>query len=145
MAIKTQAQLQQDILDVMVDNASGNVSVAGVRGLLQDQTESVDGREGPQRLVNTASPSAILVADGTILFDTALTAIAIALPAASVGKVKIPFKDIGANSQANNITVNRAGSDNIVDKATGQTSVTIVSNGFSGYFLSNGVDTWYLM
>jgi hypothetical protein len=97
-----------------------------------------------QRTVNTASPSAILSTDGTILFDTASTPISINLPLASVGKVKIPFKDIGANSVANNITFNRVGSDTIVDFATGQTTTIIASDGFSGYFLSNGVDTWYL-
>lgn len=98
-----------------------------------------------QRLVNTASPSAILSTDGTILFDSALVIISIDLPLASVGKVKIPFKDSGCNSSTNNITVNRAGSDTITDSATSQASTTIASNGFSGYFLSDGVDTWYLL
>jgi len=98
-----------------------------------------------QRLVNTASPSAILTTDGTILFDSALVTISIDLPLASVGKVKIPFKDSGCNSSTNNITVNRAGSDTITDSATSQASTTIASSGFSGYFLSDGVDTWYLL
>jgi hypothetical protein len=99
-----------------------------------------------QRVVNTGSPSAILTADGYILFDSSSTAISISLPAASeVGKITIPFKDIGANSAANNITINRVGSDTIVDSAIGQTSTVIASNGFSGFFLSDGVDTWYLM
>ena len=98
-----------------------------------------------QRLVDTASPTAMLTTDGTILFDSDAATISIDLPAASVGKVSIPFKDIGCNSSVNNITINRAGSDTIVDSATGQTSTIISSNGFSGYFLSNGVDTWYLL
>jgi hypothetical protein len=99
----------------------------------------------PQRLINTASPTAILSTDGTILFDSVAATTSINLPAASVGKIKIPFKDAGANSSVNNITINRVGSDTIVDSATGQTSTIISSNGFSGYFLSNGVDTWYLL
>lgn len=98
-----------------------------------------------QRIVNTASPTAILTSDGTILFDSAAATISIDLPSASVGKVTVPFKDIGCNSGTNNITISRVGSDTIVDAATGQTSTVIASNGFSGLFLSNGVDTWYLM
>jgi len=101
--------------------------------------------DGGQRVVNTASPSAILASDGILLFDTTSTAIAIDLPLASVGKIKIPFKDIGANSSQNNITFNRVGSDTIVDSAKSQISTIISSDGFSGYFLSNGVDTWFLM
>ena len=101
--------------------------------------------DGGQRLVNTASPSAILETDGIILFDTTSTAISIDLPSASVGKIRVPFKDAGANSVNNNITINRAGSDTIIDSATAQTSTVISSNGFSGYFLSDGVDKWYLM
>jgi hypothetical protein len=98
-----------------------------------------------QRFINTASPTAILEADGELLFDTTSTAIAIDLPLASVGKIRVPIKDIGANSNANNITFNRVGSDTITDSAKSQTSTIIASNGFSGYFLSNGVDTWYLL
>lgn len=101
--------------------------------------------ESDQRLVNTESPTAILATDGVVLFDTTSTAISINLPLASVGKIRVPFKDIGANSVNNNITINRAGSDTIVDSSTAQTSTVISSNGFSGYFLSNGVDKWYLM
>jgi len=98
-----------------------------------------------QRTISTASPSAILITDGTILFDSALVKISIDLPLASVGKVKIPFKDSGCNSSNKNITINRAGSNTIVDSAINQTSTIISSNGFSGYFLSDGVDTWYLL
>lgn len=100
--------------------------------------------DGGQRTVNTASPTAILAEDGIILFNTASTAISIDLPLASVGKISIPFKDIGANSSNNNITINRAGSDTIVDSATGQISTIISSDGYAGELLSNGVDTWYL-
>jgi len=146
VAIKKQAELQAAIDTLMVANTNGSVMVDLMRTLLKDQMESVDGRrEESQRTVNTGSPTAILEADGMILFDSAAATIAIDLPAASVGKIKIPFKDIGANSSVNNITINRVGADTIVDSATGQTSTLIASNGFSGYFLSNGVDTWYLM
>ena len=127
-----------------------------INGTLSDQTDlqealdNLDNRiaheEGAvQRLVNTGSPTAILATDGIILFDSNAATIAISLPAASIGKIKIPFKDVGANSSTNNITINRAGSDTIVDSAIAQTSTIIASNGFSGYFLSNGVDTWYLL
>jgi hypothetical protein len=101
-------------------------------------------RHSNQRIITTASPSAILVTDGFLLFDTTSNAISISLPAASVGKVQIPFKDSGANSAINTITFNRVGSDTIVDSAIGQTSTIIGSNGFSGSFISNGTDTWYL-
>mgnify|MGYP001039952099 CR=1 FL=1 len=100
--------------------------------------------DGGQRLVDTATPTALLASDGIILFDTSSLAISIDLPLASVGKISIPFKDIGANSNTNNITINRVGSDTIIDSATGQTSTIISSDGFSGELLSNGVDTWYL-
>lgn len=97
-----------------------------------------------QRVVSTASPSPILLSDGLILFDTTSTAISIDLPSASgLGEVRI--KDIGANSSINNITFNRVGADTIVDSSTGQTTTTISSDGFSGSFQNNGVDTWYLM
>ena len=98
----------------------------------------------PVRTVNTASPTAILVTDGVILFDTSSTAISIDLPLANLGTYAIPFKDIGCNSSSNNITFNRAGSDTITDINTGQTSSIIATNGASGYFKSNGTDTWHL-
>ncbi len=98
-----------------------------------------------QRTINTASPSAILMTDGLLLFDTTSVAPTIDLPAASVGRIEIPFKDIGANASINNITFNRVGADTIVDNLTGQTSTVVASNGFAGKFVSNGVDTWYLM
>jgi hypothetical protein len=101
--------------------------------------------DSKQRTLNTATPTAILMDDGILLFDTTSTAITIDLPLANVGKIRIPFKDIGANSATNNITFNRVGSDTIVDSATGQTSTIIASNGYSGQLVSNGVDTWYLM
>ena len=97
------------------------------------------------REINTASPAAIQYIDGTLLFDTTSTGITIALPSASIGKVKIPFKDIGANAGTNNITINRDGTDTIVTSTLGNTSVIINVNGDSGYLLSNGVDTWYLI
>ena len=97
-----------------------------------------------QRLINTASPTAITKLDGTLLFDTTSTAITIDLPSASIGKVKIPYKDIGANAYVNNITINTDGADTVVTSVTGLSSATININGDSGYFLSNGIDTWYL-
>lgn len=97
------------------------------------------------RTLNTATPTAIAYTDGTLLFDTTTTAITVDLPSASVGKVRIPFKDIGANANTNTITLNRVGTDTIVTSVTGQTSAVINVNGDSGYFLSNGVDTWYLI
>ena len=100
--------------------------------------------ETAQRVLNTATPTAILKTDGALLFDTTSTAIAIDLPLASVGKIRISFKDVGCNSVANNITFNATGADSIVDTAKAQTSTIIASDGHSGYFLSNGVDTWYL-
>jgi hypothetical protein len=132
-------------LGTLANDGTGDDLRAGGDKLNSNFTELYAYSGGDQRLVNTASPTAILEADGAILFDSAAATIAITLPAASVGKIKIPFKDIGANSSVNNITINRAGSDTIVDSATGQTSTIISSNGFSGYFLSNGVDTWYLL
>jgi len=122
---------------------------AKVRQVITHNAEDAEARlaliEGAsQRTVSTASPSAILTTDGTILFDSAAAKISISLPLASVGKVKIPFKDIGCNSSNQNITINRTGSNTLTDSAKNQTSTTIASNGFSGYFLSNGVDTWNL-
>lgn len=139
----------------MADNALFRRKAAGSAGQVEEVTAAVDSDqqfsqplpdiETAQRTITGATPTAILKIDGTILFDSTSNSISIDLPAASVGKIKIPFKDVGANSSVNNITINRAGSDTIVDSATGQTSTIISSNGFSGYFLSNGVDTWYLL
>jgi hypothetical protein len=42
---------------------------------------------------------------------------------------EIEIADTGANSATNNITINRAGSDTIIDDSTGLTSVTIAANG----------------
>jgi hypothetical protein len=139
----------------MADNALFRRKAAGSTGQVEEVAATVDTDqqfsqplpdiETAQRAITGATPTAILKTDGTILFDSTSNIISISLPAASVGKIKIHFKDIGANSSVNNITINRAGSDTIVDSATGQTSTIIASNGFSGYFLSNGVDTWYLL
>ena len=46
MAHKTQAELQADIITALVDNNVGAVTVAILRQLVQDITESVDVREG---------------------------------------------------------------------------------------------------
>jgi hypothetical protein len=97
-----------------------------------------------QRVLNTVTPTAITKTDGTLLFDSTTTTITVDLPSASIGKVRIPFKDIGANANTNNITLNRVGADTIVTSVTGQTSAVINVNGDYGYLLSNGVDTWYL-
>ena len=48
--------------------------------------------DGGQRLVDTATPTALLASDGIILFDTSSLAISIDLPLASVGKISIPLK-----------------------------------------------------
>ena len=101
-------------------------------------------RHSTQREISTPTPTAILISDGFLLFDSTSNTISIDLPAATVGKIQIPFKDAGVNSVANNITFNRVGADTIVDTAAGQTSTVIASNGYSGSFISNGVDTWYL-
>lgn len=98
-----------------------------------------------QREINTASPTAILLTDGFLLFDSTLTAISIDLPSASIGRVKIPFKDAGTNSESKSIQFLAVGLDKIVDTLPDQTSTLISSNGFTGAFLSNGVDTWYLI
>jgi len=134
---------------IYTDNDRRFQNINGVvRDALNDHATAInilDNQSGTnQRVVNTASPSAILLADGLILFDTTSTAISIDLPAASgLGEVRI--KDIGANSSLKNITFNAVGSDTIVDSSTGQTTTIIASDGFSGSFQNNGVDTWYLM
>lgn len=97
------------------------------------------------RTVNTLSPTAILKTDGTILFDSSSNNIAITLPLASVGKIKIPFKDIGGFASTNDITISRAGSDTIVTHSAGQTAYSVTTDGDSGALLSNGIDTWYLL
>ena len=98
-----------------------------------------------QRIITEAEPEAIQITDGILLFDSTNNEIEIDLPAASEGKYEIRFKDIGLNSLTNNITFNRVGSDTIVDVLVGETSTIIADNGFSGSFLSNGTDTWYLL
>lgn len=144
---------------ITLNSSTGSITLAS-RGIQGDQgtqgDQGIQGDVGPtgptgpeastdQRIVNTASPTAILTADGNIMFDSTSTAISIDLPSASVGKVKVPYKDIGVNSSNNNITINRVGSDTIVDTAAAQTSTIIAIDGHSGFFLSDGVDTWYLM
>ena len=127
----------------------------GAAGQVEQVSITVDGDnqssqplpdiETSQRIVNSGTPTGILKTDGTLLFDTTSTAIAIDLPLASLGKLKIPYKDIGANASANPITISTAGSDKLVTSQINQTSVVINSDGDSGAFLSNGVDTWYLL
>jgi len=125
--------------------------IAGVQGIQGEQgIQGMQGEIGPsastdQRIVNTASPTDILASDGNIMFDTSLVVISIDLPSAASGAVLIPFKDIAANSSNNNITINRVGSDSIIDSNTLQTSTIIAIDGYSGSFLSDGIDTWYLM
>ena len=123
----------------------GDQGLQGIQGVQGDVGPTGPEASTDQRIVDTATPTAILVTDGNIMFDTTSTAIAIDLPLASVGLVKVPFKDAGGNSRVNNITINRVGSDTITDSATLQTSTIIAINGYSGVFLSDGVDTWNLI
>ena len=131
-----------DLIPMSKDTGSGSFGSRGITG--EDLKTSVNGKS-TQRVITLATPTAILISDGFLLFDSSSNAIAIDLPAASVGKVEIPFKDSGAVSATNNITFNRVGADTIVDFAIGQTSTIISSNGYSGSFVSNGIDTWFLI
>ena len=129
----------------LLQKASHNYQLTVVKAMIA--AARVDGHidnEVRQRILNTATPTAITRTDGTLLFDTTSTAITVSLPSASIGKVRVPFKDIGANAGTNNITINRDGTDTIVTSVTGATAAVINVNGDSGYLLSNGVDTWYL-
>jgi hypothetical protein len=85
--------------------------------------------------------------DGTKYFVgvsyTVTGTVTITLPAAAalIG-VPITIADTGANAAANNITINRAGSDTIIGNAVGQTSAIISSNGSVLRFIAINATTY---
>ena len=52
------------------------------------------------------------------------------------------IKDSGASASANNITINRAGSDTIVDSQSGQTSTVIATDGSAIWIQAKDATTW---
>jgi predicted acyltransferase (DUF342 family) len=77
--------------------------------------------------------------------DTSSGPVGISLPPASYGKIMIHTKDIGANSFTNNITITPDGTDTIVTTITGETTITLSTDGGALIFVSDGISTWWLM
>ena len=77
--------------------------------------------------------------------DTTTYSPTLTLPFASGGTLNFLIKDIACNSSKNNITINRSGSDTIIDIATGQTSTVLGIDGGSIRFVSNGVNQWWVL
>ncbi len=84
-----------------------------------------------------AATYTIAITDRTIVVDyTSTGAVTLTLPSCATawnsdGNTGIVFviKDLDCNAGANNITINRAGSDTIIDTAAGQTSTVINGDG----------------
>lgn len=95
-----------------------------------------------------AATYSILPSDETIAVDyTDTGSVTLTLPALDYafdnlhGKVFV-IKDTGANASVNNITIERADSDTIIGSSTGQTSVTLASNGASIFIQAKDISTW---
>ena len=78
---------------------------------------------------------------------TATAAVTVNLPSAADAfairpKAVITVSDTGANASVNNITIARAGSDTIVDVATGQTSTVLVADGATVRLRAIDATTW---
>ena len=92
-----------------------------------------------------AATYTILTTDNIIsVLHTATASVVLDLPlAAGALNQVITVKDAGANASVNNIDIDRAGSDTIIDDATGLTQVSIDTNGGSISFYNDGVSKWF--
>ncbi len=76
---------------------------------------------------------------------TLTAAVTLTLPlAANAPNHILTIKDEEANAGTNNIDIDRAGSDTIVDITTGNTQTSITTNGGAIRLYNDGVDTWYV-
>ena len=99
--------------------------------------------------VDTATYT-LLITDRTVAVDyTATGAVTLTLPAASTAwdsdnskGLEFLIKDTGVNASINTITINRAGSDTIIDSSAAQTSTTISTNGGAIWIGLKDASTW---
>lgn len=97
-----------------------------------------------------AATYTIAITDRIIAVDyTGTGAVTLTLPAASTAwnstdstGIQFMIKDTGANASTNNITINRAGADTIIDSATGQTSTIIGGDGEAIWIGIKDSTTW---
>jgi hypothetical protein len=100
-------------------------------------------------VVNTAAYT-VLISDDVIAVDYTITgAVAIALPSASASFIgssgkRFLVKDSGANAGTNNITINRSGTDTIIDTTAGQTSTVITTDGGAVWVHAKNDSTWII-
>ena len=93
-----------------------------------------------------AATYTILTSDRTIAVDYTTTgAVTLTLPSAASAfssGARLLIKDSGVNALINKITINRAGSDTITDRATGETSTIINTNGGAIWMQAKDATTW---
>ena len=129
-----------DLLDLRNDgDIKINGNSDGQLGILtNNQVADLDlnGSQAQGVTVVDAATDTIQATDNVIAIDyTDTGAVTLTLPAASDSwntdgsGIVFTIKDSGANAATNNITINRAGSDTIIDDSTAQTSTIIAANG----------------
>jgi hypothetical protein len=111
--------------------------------------------QGVSHGVTTVSASTYTIAteDNTIVVDyTATGGVTLTLPAASsawdstrsTGQ-RFLIKDIGGNASMNNITINRAGTDDMIIDTSGYSSHAISSNGGSAWVQAISASEWLVI
>ena len=90
---------------------------------------------------NTDSPYTVLATDDIIVVDCSGGVVTVNLPAVTATPKRLEIKDATGNSGANNITVNRNGSDTI----DGGTSSTLSTNYASLTLCSDGSSQWMIL
>lgn len=133
-----------DILGLVAGGSEGIRITEDTNKLITD-FKGATGYKGKE--VDTATYT-ILLTDNTIAVDYTVTgAVTITLPSAAnafngTEGLRFLIKDSGANAATNNITINRAGADTIIDTATGRTSTVINTNGGAIWIQAKNTTTW---
>jgi len=76
--------------------------------------------------------------------DSSIGATVVNLPAATTNKYFYTIKDIGCQSNSNNITINTTGGENIIGRTVTNPSITLKSKGGALQFISDGIGNWWL-
>jgi hypothetical protein len=124
-------QWTDNSLNPVVVTKNGAVNVPAMAMIARNTTQAIPSSTGVVGVVN--------------MCDSTGGAITLTLPAAlGNGGVMYIFKDVGLAAGTNPITIQRAGSDTIIDTSS-VTSKAINTNGARAVFVSNGVSKWLVV
>lgn len=133
--------------DSLVIDASGNVGIGTDSPISR---LDVAGNRAEKVTTVASATHTIAIDEGHIMVDyTATGTVTLTLPSAtscwnSTDNTGVIFtiSDKDANASVNNITINRAGSDTIIDSVAGQTSTTLDSDGGSIFIQAVSATEW---